>query len=73
MNEHVSPSAGQRIASLRQYFQSRRGHARDPHFSAASGDPAMRSGAASEAWLPTEWPETQWSDTSFDPDLHSSP
>ena len=48
-------SAGQRIASLRQFFQSRRGDG----LASATGE---RSG-----FEPTLWPETEWSDTCFDP------
>lgn len=51
-----TPSAGKRIASLRQFFRSRRTD------SEASGP---RSGAGAD-FEPTQWPETEWSDTRFD-------
>ncbi len=51
-----TPSAGQRIASLRQFFRSRRADSQ-------AGDP--RRGAGNE-FEPTLWPETEWSDTRFD-------
>ena len=49
-------SAGQRIASLRQFFRSRRN---------SSG---AQPGAGND-FEPTLWPETEWSDTCFDPSL----
>jgi hypothetical protein len=49
-------SAGQRIASLRQFFRSRRADAQ------VSG---MGRGAGN-GFEPTQWPETEWSDTRFD-------
>jgi hypothetical protein len=55
MIDSVSLSTGQRIATLRQFFRSRRA---DPMADA-------RGGAGSE-WEPTHWPETEWSDTQFD-------
>jgi hypothetical protein len=53
MNEQATPSAGQRIATLRQFFQSRR---------AANGVGGAR-GRGNDAWAPTLWPDTEWSDT----------
>lgn len=47
-------SAAQRIASLRQFFRSRR---------ADSGQASGERGG----FEPTLWPETEWSDTRFDP------
>ena len=57
MNEQTSPSTGQRIATLRQFFRSRQVGAAARHPRAFSGD----------AWEATQWPDTQWSDTCLDP------
>jgi hypothetical protein len=56
MIEPGSLSAGQRIATLRQFFRSR--HADKP-----AADARARVGGE---WEPTCWPETEWSDTQFD-------
>ena len=48
-------SAGQRIASLRQFFRSRR-------------DSSVQRGADGD-FESTMWPETEWSDTRFDAPL----
>ena len=54
MIEQGSLSAGERIATLRQFFRSRR-----------STDPGTDSRASGE-WEATLWPQTEWSDTQFD-------
>ena len=56
MNEHVPLPTVERIATLRQFFRSRR--------SALSwlNDPT----AAGRAWEATQWPQTEWSDTLLD-------
>ena len=54
IEQPATPSAGQRIASLRQFFRSRR----------ADNGQARGEGNRFE---PTQWPETEWSDTRFDP------
>ena len=51
-----TPSAGQRIASLRQFFSSRRAD------SQASGSQC----GTGTGFEPTQWPLTEWSDTRFD-------
>jgi hypothetical protein len=63
MFEQGSLSTSERIATLRQYFRSRR--ADNPLADArVEGAYAAGSGTGLES---TSWPETQWSDTQFDP------
>ena len=58
MNEPRSLSTGERIATLRQFFRSRRG----------SADALGMPGGTGDNWAPTLWPETEWSDTRFELD-----
>lgn len=55
IEQRETTSAGQRIANLRQFFRSRRGDGQ----AGATGD--------GSGFEPTLWPETEWSDTCFDP------
>ena len=56
MIEQPNLSAGQRIASLRQFFRSRRD---------SSG---VQRGPGND-FEPTLWPQTEWSDTRLDEPL----
>lgn len=47
-------SASERIATLRQYFRSRR------------DVDAVTGTRANSEWEATQWPQTEWSDTLFD-------
>ena len=56
MNQQASLSTGQRIATLRQFFRSRRG-------SELALNGHAQTGEGREA---TQWPQTEWSDTQLD-------